>query len=425
MIKHRYLTGFSKYLLFIFIFFHVSLRYIYIIKNPRAYTTFLIRVLRLLRVLFHHKAVQSSKKYKIHLYLPAYPTEAFFHSLESKLLRTPPGPTTAVFSITKACTYQCPHCYQQLDSNIETPEPRLIEAIQKARDKGVSMFNIEGGDPFLKFERLNNLLTEMDSRSEIWINSTGANVDESKLLMLKELGLYGLMISIHSPYLAQHDEFTGVPGSFNIACKVAQMCRKLGLAVVLNSVLSEKEIRKGYLCTLMNLARDLDTDYVQLIHPKPAGKWMHNKKEMQNEEALLELINEEHQRYNSRSTRHYPSLAAQVTEEATKNFGCTAGGVDRLYINASGEMQPCEFLNISFGNITEESFEIVLDRMRNHFQKPCTKWLCCTQAESIAALMKKNEITQTPIPWRYTKEIVSIWNRGEQTKIYKDLGIYN
>lgn len=424
MSRSRYITGLPKYLLYFRIALHVVFRYIYLIRRPLAYIKFLRRAYRLLILFISHKAVRVRGGYKLHLYLPHYPSRGFFHALEAKLLRNPPGPTTIVFSMTKRCTFKCPHCYQRHDANEDIGEELLLETARNLQESGVALFDIEGGDPFLRFDRLRNLLQALDERAEIWVNTTGANITPQALEQLKADGLFGLMISIHSTEPGGHDAFTGVAGSFDMACEAARMCRKMGLAVALNSVLAEAEINAGGIDKLMDLARDLDADYVQLIHPKPAGKWLEKTEGMQEHEAIIQRVRRAHARYNSRATRGYPALAAQAAEEAPDRLGCTAGAVDRFYVNASGEMQPCEFLNLSFGNLREEPFDVVFKRMRSYFPGPCVDWLCCTQAASIAGLMKKHGLTRTPVPWEYAEELVRAWDRGRATPFYHKLGIY-
>ncbi|MCD4658379.1 MAG: hypothetical protein K8S87_12660, partial [Planctomycetes bacterium] len=60
----------------------------------------------------------------------------------------------------------------------------------------------------------------------------------------------------------------------------------------------------------------------------------------------------------------------------------------------------------------------------SYFQEPCSNWLCCTQAENISTLMKKYNLDSTPIPWKYTEELVDKWDRGCKTMLYQKLGIY-
>ena len=425
--KTRFLTGFSKALIYLRIILHVPGHYLVrpsFFKSPLEYFRFLRRALQLLMIFRHNKAVRVFNGYKLHLYLPAYPSRAFFYALESKLLKHPSGPTTVVFSMTKACTYRCKHCYQKNDKGSDLDEALMVDTALKVRDAGVAMFDIEGGEPFVRFERLLGLVDAIDDRCEIWVNTTGSGVEPGMMEKLKGAGLFGGMVSIHSPDAKIHDDFTGKHGSFETACSILGTCRRLGMVAAFNTVLSEDEIKSGGIGRIMALARDLDCDYVQLIHPKPAGVWLGRKEDMQTDESVIQMVRKEHLRYNSPQKRSCPSLAAQVFEEAEHVLGCTSGAIDRFYVGASGEVQPCEFLNISFGNVNEESFDEIYNRMRSYFPEPCSDWLCCTQADAICEIFKKREGHDTPLPWSETKQLVDNWERGTKTPIYEKLGIY-
>lgn len=423
----HFLTGPRKALLYARIALHVAAHYAarpaFFGFNPLRYLHFLWRALRLLLVFRHNKAVRVRGGWKLHLYLPAWPSHAFFRAVESKLLRRPPGPVTVVYSMTKACSYHCAHCYQRRDGSADLPEAALLAVARAVREAGTSMFDIEGGEPLLRFERLLTLVRELGPGVEVWVNTTGAGLRDGMLEALREAGLFGLMVSIHSPDAAAHDALTGIAGSFETACAAIRHCRALGLAAAANSVLSEDELRAGKLDDLMLLARELDCDFVQLIHPKAAGLWLGREEGMQRDAALLEEVRRQHILYNSRRRADFPSLAAQVFEEAPNVLGCTAGAIDRFYVNAHGEVQPCEFLNVSFGNAAKEPFDAILARMRAAFPEPCTDWLCCTQAPEIARAIEARG-GRTPLPWPATRELVKDWRRGAPTPIYRRLGIY-
>ena len=49
----------------------------------------------------------------------------------------------------------------------------------------------------------------------------------------------------------------------------------------------------------------------------------------------------------------------------TFNVEDMTDGMDKFYVNAKGNVKPCEFLNISFDNIANEEFEPIYDRMKN------------------------------------------------------------
>ena len=232
------------------------------------------------------------------------------------------------------------------------------------------------------------------------------------------------MVSVHSPDSALHDAFCGVPGAFGTACACVRMARKAGLAVTLNSVLSEEELQRGRLSQLMALADELDCHFVQLIHPKPSGAWLGRDDGMQRGGAIIRQVEEAHRFYNSPASDSTTALAAQVFEERADVLGCTAGAIDRFYVNASGELQPCEFLNISFGNLVQEPFDVVFGRMREAFPNARTNWLCCTQASEIHRLFVESGSKHTPLPWDLTRKLVAGWDRGEPTPLYRRLRIY-
>lgn len=223
----HYITGFGKLLVYVRIALDVALRYALCPRrfgcSPVAYVHFLRRALILLLTFRHNKVVRVGTCYKLHLYLPAFPTPAFYYAIESKLIRTPARAITVVLSMTKACSYKCEHCYQRIDGGLDLDDKLLCQTARSVQDNGVAMFDIEGGEPIIRYERLLKLVRSLDSRSEIWVNTTGAQLTHVMLGELKDAGLFGLMVSVHSPDPAIHDVFTGVPGSFDVACEALKM----------------------------------------------------------------------------------------------------------------------------------------------------------------------------------------------------------
>lgn len=425
MSPRRTITGIAKVALYARVAVHVAGHYLVRPRlfgcRPWRYLQFLGRALRLLLIFRHNKAVRCGRSVKLHLYLPAYPTLPFFRSIETKLIRRPPGPVTVVYSMTRACTYHCPHCYQRRDGGPDLPEDLLIDTALSVRDAGVTLFDLEGGEPLLRFPRLLHLVRALGEGTERWVNTAGAGLEPGMLQELRAAGTFGLMVSIHATEAAAHDVFTGVDGSFAAAVEAIRQGRAEGLAVAINSVLPEEALRAGRLADLMELARSLDCDFVQLIHPKPAGLWL-GRTGMQSDPALIAAVRADHLRYNSRRRADYPSLAAQVFEEAPGVLGCTAGAIDRFYIGADGEVQPCEFLNLSFGNVAREPFEGILARLRGAFPDARCDWLCCTQAGAIAAALSGSD--RTPLSEAKTQALVAHWERGSPTPVYRKLGIY-
>jgi MoaA/NifB/PqqE/SkfB family radical SAM enzyme len=120
----------------------------------------------------------------------------------------------------------------------------------------------------------------------------------------------------------------------------------------------------------------------------------------------------------------FPSVSAHVFEESKEVFGCTAGGIDRFYVNHAGEVQPCEFMNISFGNVKNEPLAAIYRRMRERFQTADVNWPCCKERASITAAFAAMSPPKTPLPREETEKLVAGWGPQEEPPVYRDLKLY-
>ena len=93
--RQRFLTGPRKCLIYCVIIVHVVLYCAREVLRGRIrwwrYPVVLRRAWLFLIVLRHHKLVKRGWVYKLHLYVPAYPTRAFLHKRE-KFFVAAPGP---------------------------------------------------------------------------------------------------------------------------------------------------------------------------------------------------------------------------------------------------------------------------------------------------------------------------------------------
>jgi MoaA/NifB/PqqE/SkfB family radical SAM enzyme len=168
----------------------------------------------------------------------------------------------------------------------------------------------------------------------------------------------------------------------------------------------------------MELVKQFNASIIQLIHPKPAGGWLAGGGTPFSE-ADIERVRKLVHRYNrERAYRHYPSISAQVIEEHSSRFGCTAGGNDRVYINAQGDVQPCEFLNLSFGNVGTEDFRDIYVRMRSRFRTPSDGWLCQTYSEQILQRYRASGAKRLPLAPDLSDQLCQTWDRGTPTPLY-------
>jgi len=200
-----------------------------------------------------------------------------------------------------------------------------------------------------------------------------------------------------------------------------KLCHEAGIAVAANSCLGKEDFYNGNFQKVIEKAKELGVSIIQIIHPKPAGGWLENgadKFSTEDFDHIRKLVDA----YNlDPKYGDYPSISAQIMEEADDRFGCTAGGTDRFYINAKGDLQPCEFLNISFGNIMTDDFDALYEKMRAVFKEAHTCWVCEKYSASVRESYRKNNLSTLPLPPEISKEIYKNWNTEKKTPAYEKL----
>lgn len=420
-----FISGIRKFVFFQYLKVYVLLVYTRRLIlgefNIKRYLIFLNRALLFLSKVTVNKVVKTRGVYKIHIYFPAFPTKAFFIALDKFLLlktdKIKPYPTSVLLSMTKACGYRCPHCYQRKDVNSDIPIGKLIELTKQIQDLKISFINIEGGEPLLRFDRLIAMLKSINCNQEVWVNTTGFSLTEEKAKRMKEAGIFGVMISLHHWDSKKHDGFVGKNGAYDIALKALKMFNEIGIPTAINCTATQEMINQNGFDKIMQIAKNNNVAIVQLIHEKPAGAWMPKKDTLN--KGYVQKLYDIHLKYSS--LKGYPAVSSQVFESAENNFGCTAGGIERFYVNANGDVQACEFVNLSFGNIKEEQFIDIYNRMRMVFNKPRAKWICCTEHERIQNALKKS----TPIPKKESEMLFKSFDMGEETGLYKKMGLYD
>jgi len=223
---------------------------------------------------------------------------------------------------------------------------------------------------------------------------------------------------LHTDEPHQLNAFIGSVDAWTTLEKGIETCHKVNLPVMFNSCLSRDDYYNGTFERVMERARSFGAVLIQMIKPKPAGGWLETGADTFTAQDIA-LIREKLISYNNlKAFTNYPAIAPMIIDEDREHFGCTAGGTDRFYINAKGDVQPCEFLNISFGNIAMEPFEKIYERMRTTFVTPGDCWLCEKYSPTIAALFREHHLSSLPLSPDLSAKITTGMEQGNTPEFY-------
>lgn len=309
--------------------------------SSRLYSEFLryFRAARIFRF-FHH-----------HLYI--YPT-IFRDLLEKKFhLSSYHKPRNIVLKLHSACNAKCSFCYAQNDyrsSQNMLDMNAWKNVIDLAKELGCYSVTLSGGEPLI-YKGLVDLVKYIRKKRMIPFTTTnGISADPDLLRQLDKAGLCALNFSVHGPP-EHHDSVMGVPGAFEKLIEAGRFCAaNTRIICIVNHVFTKLSARNEWYQWVWDTMKPLGFKALNLLPVCIGSEDTSELLEAQDLELFDRLAGESH-----------------VIMD-TKNYAkpvCPAAQED-LFVNNFGEVQPCPFIPISFGNVQKEKLKDIFLRMQNH-----------------------------------------------------------
>jgi len=350
---------------------------LYLGASKRGFLT----TIRLLQRIGLTKVVRVGRHYHFSLVEPRWPSKAYDRLMANGGLNlgaagTPAKPQIdlAVLAITRACEYRCQHCYERpsLGARKGVTVSRWKGVIEELQGIGVSVVALSGGEPLGDFQSTLELLAGADkTRSDFHLYTSGHGATPEKVAALLEAGLAGVGVGLDDFEPARHDALRGHEGAFQDAVRALRLFAEAGILTYVNACLSKALVRSGGLWRFYDLLSELGVGGVQLLEPKPCGGYANRQVETlfgpEDKEATLRFFE-----VSQRSKRHrrHPAVYYPAHMEAPGNLGCMMGGLSHLHIDGLGNVEPCVFVPVSFGNVNETSFTEIYRRMRAAIPRP-------------------------------------------------------
>jgi MoaA/NifB/PqqE/SkfB family radical SAM enzyme len=280
-----------------------------------------------------------------------------------------PFPVAMTFAVTYKCQCNCIHCSAGRHFKKDIPELSTKEAkqvIDETQDLGVSIIAFTGGEPLLRKD-IFELVSYVDEKKAVPLLFTnGEFLNEENANKLAAAGLYSVFVSIDSPYPEEHDKFRNNKGLFQKALKGIERMQKKGILVGISTYATKTSTEELMYRKIYDLARKLKVQNVMLFDGVPTGNMLYNTSEMLTPDQREEIRDFSSKLFNNSII---PPLSSQAWQNSIEGYlggiGCLAGNI-QYYMSAYGEVTPCDFTPLSFGNIRKEPLKLIWKRMVRH-----------------------------------------------------------
>jgi radical SAM protein len=283
-------------------------------------------------------------------------------------------PMLVIWEVTQACDLACVHCRASAQSERHPHELtteqgyRLLDEI---RSFGEPLMVFTGGDP-LKRPDLYDLIrysVGLGLRTNVTPSATPLLTAEA-IEGFKDAGVTRMAISLDGPDAATHDEFRGIPGTFDRAMAALRLARDIGLDTQLQTTVSRRNM--GRLPEVAEIAKEVRTKMWSLFFLIVTGRAEESDDLLAPEyervfEFMYELSKTAPFGVKTTEAMHYRRYVAQriraeggaSENESARGVAWRTAGVSDgkgfVFVSHTGEIFPSGFLPVSGGNVLRDS----------------------------------------------------------------------
>ncbi|NQV32922.1 MAG: radical SAM protein [Phycisphaeraceae bacterium] len=357
---------------------------------PLRHVWYLTRQLRFEQLHIHNDRIY------VNTFLPPIPSPAFDRLLNA-VIHKKRVPFSTYFAITDECPFKCSHCSYGRRASGEMTTAQALDVIEQIKGLGTTTLGFSGGEPLLR-QDLPKLIQAVGPDTETIIFTTGHTLDAAKAAQLRKAGLNSLMIGMESDIASTHDAVRGVPGSFDEGMEAIRLGLDAGLYTAISTVATHDKIKDNTIEKMANLARDLKVHEFRILEPVPTGRALGQTSALITP-AERHTLTTFHKQWNQ--AKKGPAIASFSHLESDAMFGCGAG-YHHLYIDACGEVCPCDLTPLSFGNVLNTPLATIWQQMGEVFTQPrCS----CFAAKACCDLAKQSQTGSLPLPVDKTTEL--------------------
>lgn len=263
-------------------------------------------------------------------------------------------------ALTQQCQCKCKHC-GVVSSDVENDKKQLttediIKLIDEAKNLGISRIFYFGGEPLLVKDLFYLIKYANQKRISLIMDTNGYLLKEDIIIELKKAGLDKINISIDSPDEHVHDSLRGVDGIYKKAMNGVALCQKYNVKCCISTYATKDNLRNGELKRLVDMAKKMNVE-MRILSVILCGRLLKENNmrlDMEDINILKSLLDKKSIYWES-----------EMADSKDAQFSCAAAQKRLFYVSVFGDIQPCCFLPVSFGNIRQESLKSIIKKMQS------------------------------------------------------------
>ncbi len=281
---------------------------------------------------------------------------------------------------TRRCNLKCKHCRavaedHPYDNELDTKAAlRLMDQI---REVGTPIIILTGGEPLLRDDIFDIAAygTKIGLRMVMAPNGTLITPESAQKMV--DSGIKRISISLDAATAEAHDDFRGVEGSYAHALKGIELAKSVGLEFQINTTITQANLEE--IPKILALAEELGAvaHHIFLLVPTGRGKYILDSAidARQYEETLNWFYDQREKtslQLKATCAPHYYRILRQRAHEEGKKITFESHGLDAVtrgcmagtgfcFISHTGRVQTCGFLDVTCGDITQQTFKEVWD----------------------------------------------------------------
>jgi len=287
-----------------------------------------------------------------------------------------PSLRLVAWEITRNCNLSCVHCRASAtmgpyEGELDTETGlRLLDQIKAVGDP---IIILTGGEPLLRPDIFEIARYGTDLGLRMVMAPNGTLITEETADKMAEAGIKRISISLDGATREVHDRFRGVEGAFDGALNGVEMAKKAGIEFQINTTITKSNLDQ--ITSIQNLAVELGAvaHHIFLLVPTGRGKYIVDTEinALEYEDTLNWFYDQREKtplQLKATCAPHYYRILRQNAKRDGKKVtfethgldavtrGCL-GGIGFCFISHTGIVQPCGFLDLNCGDVTQQPFQ--------------------------------------------------------------------